>query len=220
MKVAVVIPAYNESAQIIKVIKMIRKKSLPIIVVDDGSIDNTYELVKSEKVDVLLSNERNKGKGKSLKKAFMYLKENYSDIEGIIIMDADAQHLPEELDLFLDGLRKGSFFIVGNRFHNAQNMPLIRRLTNIVMSSIISLYAKQKIPDTQCGFKAFKKDVLDKIEIKTDKYEIDSELILEAALHGYKIDSVPVQSVYKGENSSIQPLRDTVRFLSFILRRR
>ncbi len=220
MNLIVVIPAFNEADNIEKVIRTVKEKGLPLLVVDDGSFDNTYQIVKKQNISYLLRNEKNLGKGASLKKAFQYLKEQEVDYDAVILMDADAQHLPEDMDSFIDALEGGSRFIVGDRFGDLKDMPLIRVITNIVMSFVLSLFAKQSIPDTQCGFKALHREVIKKIKIKTDKYEVDSELILEAAKYGFKIDSLHIESVYRGQRSSINPFRDTLRFLIFIFTRR
>lgn len=217
MKIWVVIPAFNEGKNIVKVLRAVKNKGLPVMVIEDGSSDDTYRQVSQEKVDVLIQNKTNLGKGASLRIAFAYIKEHNLDCEAVIIMDADAQHLPEELDIFINKLDQGSFFVVGNRLDNPKNMPLIRVITNKLMSFIISRIAGQKIPDTQCGFKAMRTQVLEKAPITTSKYEIDSELILGAASLGYKIDSVPVRSVYRKQRSGINPLLDTARFFKFIL---
>ena len=78
--------------------------------------------------------------------------------------------------------------------------------------------ARQKIYDTQCGFRLIKSDVLRKVSLKTSKFEIESELLIEASRLGFKIESVPIKSVYAGEKSQINPFLDTIRFIKFILK--
>jgi len=201
----------------VKVIREIKKRPLSIMVVDDGSMDDTYSRVSEEKVEVLIKNEKNLGKGNALRKAFNYIIDRNLDCDAVIIMDADAQHLPEELDSFMDKLKQGSFFVMGNRLVNPRNMPILRIITNKIMSFIVSKISGQKIPDTQCGFKAIRREVLEKTVLRTSKYEIDSELIIQASSLGYRIESIPVKSVYRKENSYINPVFDTVRFITYIL---
>lgn len=218
MKVWVVIPAFNEADSIENVVRKIKEKNLPVIVVDDGSSDKTYTKAINSGSDIVLKNEENKGKGASLRKAFDYIIKNNLDCQAVIIMDADAQHLPEELDLFVEKLKRDSYFIVGNRLNSPFGMPLIRLFTNKIMSYIISKKIRQYIPDTQCGFKALKREVFEKLNLKTSKYEIDSELIIKSALLGYRIDSIPIRSVYRKQKSKINPFLDTLRFIRFILK--
>ncbi len=220
MNIWVIIPAFNESCSIAGVIRQIKSKNLSLIVVDDGSTDGTSHIIEKEGVDVFLKNKSNQGKGSAVKRAVDYVIENIPDCNAVIIMDADAQHSAEELDLFISMLKQGSSFINGNRMRNPGNMPFLRVLTNMLMSLVISLITKQRIYDSQCGFKAISRKVLEKITIKSAKYEIDSELILETAEAGYKIDSLPVKSIYSREKSNINPFWDTIRFIIFIMSRR
>jgi len=95
-------------------------------------------------------------------------------------------------------------------------MPLRRRITNRFMSSVISFLAGQSLPDTQCGYRLISTRVLRSVPLTTDKYEIESEVLIEAANAGFKIKSIPIKSIYRGQKSQIRPFRDTMRFLSFI----
>ncbi len=217
MKIWVVIPAFNEAENIEKVVREVREKSFPVIVIDDGSSDGTSLKAVKAGAEIVLKNKRNMGKGASLRRAFNYIIKNKLDCEAIIIMDADAQHLPQELGLFIEKLNKGSHFIVGNRLFFPSGMPLVRFFTNKIMSYIISKKVKQNIPDTQCGFKAIKREVFESLNLTTSKYEIDSELVIKSAFLGYKIDSVPIKSIYRRQKSKINPFLDTLRFIRFIL---
>ncbi len=99
-----------------------------------------------------------------------------------------------------------------------KNMPLVRVLTNKVMSWLISQIAKQEIPDTQCGFRLIKKEVLAKLNLKTHKYETESEVLIRGSRLGFKIESVPIKTIYITEKSHINPFIDTLRFIRFILK--
>lgn len=218
MRVWVIIPAYNERFSLAGVLEEVKEKGLSALVVDDGSADNTYEVAK-KKADFVIKNEKNFGKGLSLNKGIAHLLKNV-DFDYIITMDADGQHSPLDLDKFLKQAEAGAPFVVGNRMVDPKGMPLLRIITNTFMSWLISKTAGQKIPDTQCGFRLIKKEVLEKIIITTKKYEIESEIIIKAARLGVPIVSIPVRSVYfKNQQSKIRPLRDTVRFLKFIFRK-
>ena len=215
MQVWVVIPAYNERFSLAGVLEEVKEKGLSVLVVDDGSVDNTYEVAK-KKADFVIRNKKNFGKGMSLNKGIEYLLKNV-DFDYIVTMDADGQHSPLDLDKFLKQAEAEIPFVVGNRMVNPKGMPLLRIMTNTFMSWLISKTAGQKIPDTQCGFRLIKKEVLEKINITTRKYEIESEIIIKAARLGVPIKSIPIRSVYfKNQQSKIRPLRDTVRFLKFI----
>ncbi len=218
MNVWVIIPAYNERFSLAGVLEEVKEKGLSVLVVDDGSVDNTYE-VAEKKADFVIRNDRNFGKGVSLNKGISRLLEN-NDFDYVITMDADGQHSPLDLDKFLKEAEAGVPFAIGNRMVNPKGMPFLRVMTNTLMSWFISKTVGQKIPDTQCGFRLIKKEVLEKIIITTKKYEIESEIIIKAARLGVPIKSIPIRSVYfKNQESNIRPLRDTIRFLKFIFKK-
>lgn len=216
MKICVLIPAYNEAKTIPELINQIKLQGLTPVVIDDGSTDNTTAVALKSGATVL-TNTINEGKGASLIKGFNYAIEN--KFEAVITMDADGQHLPEEIPYFIKASENNqNGIIIGNRMCETRNMPLIRVATNKLMSWVISVIAKQTIPDSQCGFRLIKVKILEKIKFTTRKFETDSELLIKASRMGFKIESIPTKSVYRGEKSKINPFIDTLRFLKFIFK--
>ena len=216
MKICVIIPTYNESKDIGGLIKKIQQLGLDVLVVDDGSSDKTFEIAQTNAVAVL-KNEVNQGKGASLIRGFEYaLQKGY---EAVITMDGDGQHLTEDIPYFMRvAEHSDSAVFVGNRMNQTKDMPLIRILTNKFMSWLISGIIKQRIPDTQCGFRLIKRGVMGKWNLKTDRYEIESEILIQAFRLGYKIESVPIRTVYRREKSQINPFGDTLRFIRYIIK--
>lgn len=216
MKTCVIIPTYNESKAIAGLVRQIHEQNLEVVVVDDGSQDNTSQIARDNGATVL-RNETNQGKGAALIKGFNYVLNK--DFDAIIAMDGDGQHLTTEIPFFI---RLAEFsdtaIVIGNRMQQRKNMPLVRVLTNKFMSWLISYVAGQKIPDTQCGFRLIKTEVLEKLKLSTSKYETESEIIIKASRLGFKIESVPIKTIYEGEKSQINPLVDTLRFFKYILR--
>jgi glycosyltransferase involved in cell wall biosynthesis len=217
MKLAVLIPAHNESSKIHDLIKSVRNQFLDVIVIDDGSTDDTAEIASANRAEVL-RNERNVGKGASLIRGFAYaLSKGY---DAVLTMDGDGQHLPQDIPKFIAASKSQEFgIIIGNRMARVANMPRIRIITNSIMSWLISIITKQNIPDSQCGFRLIKKDVLETIKLRTTNFEIESEMLIEASHAGFAISSVPIQTIYDNELSHIHPWRDTVRFFKYILKR-
>ncbi|MFH1776164.1 MAG: glycosyltransferase family 2 protein [Candidatus Omnitrophota bacterium] len=217
MKICVVIPAYNEENYIKIIVATLKSYGLDVIVVNDGSTDHTAAWANMSGA-LVLSHTKNKGKGKSLKTGFDYCIEH--DYDAVITMDADGQHGCQEVKKFIEKFKeKNSDLIIGNRMHNPKNMPLVRKLTNIFTSNIISRLIKQQIEDSQCGFRLIKTEILKKMSLSTNKYDLESEMIFEIAqLHG-KIESVEISSIYRGQNSRINPWIDTYRFMRLIIRR-
>lgn len=216
MKVCVVIPAYNESRNILSLIQDIKKHQLDVLVIDDGSTDSTFSIAKDAGVQAML-NLRNQGKGASLAKGFKYVLEN--NFDAVITMDADGQHLAQDLPVFIEEANNpGIHIILGNRMQNVEKMPYVRVLTNKFMSWLISAISKQSIPDTQCGFRLIKREVLKSIKLSTSRFDTESELLIKASHNGFKIKSIPIKSVYGREKSQINPFVDTLRFIRLIIR--
>jgi len=214
MKTCVIIPTYNESNKIGELIKQIRAQDLDVLVIDDGSQDNTSQIAKDSGATVL-RNEKNQGKGASLIRGFEYALNK--DYQAVITMDGDGQHLAEDIPYFMRLAKySNSGVLVGNRMHKPKNMPLVRILTNKTMSFIISRIAGQEIPDTQCGFRLIKKEVLEKLKLKTRNYEIESEVLINTSRLGFKIESVAIKTIYRDEKSQINPFVDSLRFIRFI----
>lgn len=216
MRSCVIIPAFNESKEIAALVKAIKAKVPDILVVDDGSTDSTSQIAERAGAAVL-KNSVNAGKGVCIRRGFRYALEN--NFDAVITMDGDGQHLPEDLPVFLRlGLDPQSDIVAGNRMGKTQNMPFIRVITNRFMSWLISILSKQKIPDTQCGYRLIKRRVLERIALTTDNFEIESEILIKASRMGFKIASVPIKTIYRGEKSQINPLLDTLRFIKFIIK--
>ncbi|MCX5697841.1 MAG: glycosyltransferase family 2 protein [Candidatus Omnitrophica bacterium] len=214
MKTCVVIPAYNEAKEIGRIVSGVRSQGIPVIVVDDGSMDATSRIAREEGAQVL-RNETNVGKGSSLSRGFAHaLAQGY---DAVVIMDGDGQHDPLDIPSFLRAQElTGCEIIIGNRMQEAQTMPRLRYLTNRFMSWLISCIIGQKIPDTQCGFRLIKKEVLNRLSLRTRKFEIESEMIINAARIGFRIGSIPIKTLYRDEKSQINPFIDTLRFIRFI----
>ncbi|OQX79859.1 MAG: hypothetical protein B6D56_06250 [Candidatus Omnitrophica bacterium 4484_70.1] len=217
MNIWVVIPAYNEEKNIGELVNRLKRKNLSVLVIDDGSEDNTFGEAKRSGAEVI-RNERNLGKGLSLKKGIRYLLEK-EKFDYIITMDADRQHSPDDTNSFIKEAEEGKFFVVGDRMLKPCNMPKIRVFTNKIMSWLISKIIRQNINDTQCGFRLIKKDVLEKINIETSKFEIESEILIKTRQLGFPIKSIPIRSIYfKESKSKIRPFRDTLRFIKFLIK--
>lgn len=216
MRTCVIIPTYNEAKTIADVIKDVRQQGLEVLVVDDGSKDKTAQLASSGGA-IVLRNEKNLGKGASLIRGADYaLKQGF---EAMVIMDGDGQHLACDLPYFIRlATYSDSAIFIGNRMINPKSMPATRVITNKFMSWLISKITRQDIPDSQCGFRLIKREVFESIKLATKKYETDSEILIKAARQNFKIESVPVKTVYAQEKSQINPLIDTLRFFRFIIR--
>jgi glycosyltransferase involved in cell wall biosynthesis len=214
-----VIPAYNPGDALLPVLEGVRRYIRPdhIVVVDDGSVDGTARRAESAGVS-LVRHGSNRGKGEALKSGFEYLLA-LSEIDAIFTIDADGQHDPEEIPAFIEAYRAGrGEVLVGNRMSERIGMPLIRVLTNIVTSAVVSALARRRIEDSQSGYRLISAEVIRKIDLVTSRYETESEILIKSSRIGAKIASVPIRTIYGSEESTINPFRDTVRFFVLVFR--
>jgi glycosyltransferase involved in cell wall biosynthesis len=136
----------------------------------------------------------------------------------VILLDADGQHLPEEIVRFLAAAQGGAQMLVGTRMNDVREMPFVRRFVNRWMSQQISKVCKQDIPDTQCGFRMLSAAVIPHVLDGAARFDYETEMLIVASLRGFKIGAVPISTVYSDEVSSIHPVRDTLRFLKLMRR--
>lgn len=212
----VLIPAYNEARHIAQVVESARRAGFAVWVLDDGSIDGTADAARSAGAQVFVSG-RNQGKGACQRRGIQELLR--TDFKALIFMDSDGQHDWRDLTPLLEALDPGRVDVaIGNRLDSPKGMPWMRRATNRLMSGIVSLAAGQAVPDSQCGFRALTREAAAAIHIRSNRFEAESEMILEASRRGYRIAAVPIRCHYGDEKSHIRPMRDTVRFLFFLAR--
>lgn len=213
----IVIPSYNEDRTIGNVVLDIVKMGLSVLVIDDGSTDNT-EHIALDNGAMVLGHKRNMGKGFSVREAIRHVLEK-TNFEWMIIMDGDGQHHPEDIPLLMDAAERDNVdMVIGNRMLYTKNMPFLRYWTNRFTSWVISGICRQHIPDTQCGFRLIKTSALKNLKLASKKYDIETEMLIQAAENRMKIKSVAIQTIYGEEVSDIHPVRDTVKFCLLILK--
>ena len=216
----VLIPAFNAEKTISELISQLSSLNQPpenIIVVDDGSQDRTVQICENHNVRVI-RNVENRGKGYVLKIGFKAFLEEASK-EYLVCLDADLQHPVSSIPDFLKVVdEKKSKFIVGVRKDRLQSMPPHRVVSNLLTSRIISWFSDQEIKDSQCGFRLIHRDVLEKIELTENGYQLESEMLLESVRAGFLIDWVSIPTIYSDEKSYIGHFSDTFRFTRLIFR--
>ena len=197
--IAIVIPAYNEGKTIRTVITEIKNADLDskIFVVDDGSIDNTYELALEEGASVL-RHIINRGVGAATITGILAAFQ--TDAVIIVTFDADLQHNPADIEhLIRPIINNEADATIGSRFlvKSSQNeMPFLKIIGNKILSVFTALMAGTKISDSQSGLRAFKRDILEPINIVCDRYAMNSEFIMELSRKGHRIVEVPITAKY------------------------
>jgi len=219
LETAAVIPAYREEKHISDIVRRTRQELDHVLVVDDGSEDKTATRAREAGGEVIVHSQ-NRGKGEAIKTGLRYWLDR--QFVHVIILDADGQHLPEEIHRFLAaaGSAAERSFFLGNRMNNLTGMPFIRRVVNRYMSNRISHICGQKIPDTQCGFRMLDRQLIPELLGGGDRFDYETEMLIIASRKGYAIQSVPITTVYSDEVSSIHPVRDTLRFFKLMRRYR
>ena len=207
---AVVIPCFNEGATVAALVVAARRHVPLALVVDDGSTDDTAVLAGGAGAKVL-RHERNLGKGAALRTGLSQaLKQGF---EWAFTLDGDGQHAPDDLPAFLQCAEQtGASLVVGNRMHNARAIPWLRRLVNRWMSRQLSLRAGRPLPDTQCGFRLIHLHTWAGLPLETDRFEVESEVLMAFLTAGHPVAFVPIQVIGRGRCSHIQPVADSLRW--------
>lgn len=217
-RVAAVIPAYQEEKHIGDVARRTLQQLERVIVVDDGSGDATAENARAAGAEVIV-HPQNRGKGEAIRTGFRRGLE--LGVDYVLVLDADGQHLPEEIGRFIAAAKTtGAKLLVGNRMQDVATMPTLRRFVNRYMSRKISGLCGCNIPDTQCGFRMVHRDLIPALLTGGDRFDYETEMLIVASRRGDKVESVPITTVYADEVSSINPVRDTMRFFQLLRRYR
>jgi glycosyltransferase involved in cell wall biosynthesis len=218
-KILIVIPAFNEEKNIGNLLKKISSVfSLKnVLVVDDGSKDKTPLIAK--RAGTMVSKLKvNQGKGLALRAGFDFAIKNGYD--AVLTMDADGQHDPAAIPRFLEEYKKsGADLIVGTRKHNLSEMPFLRFLANNMSSLVTSILSGVRIHDSQSGFRIIKKNLFEEINLMTNRFQMETEIIIKAARAGFSIKELPIRTIYFEKfKSHINPFIDTARFIRLTLR--
>ena len=217
MRTIILIPALDLADRIDGLLREVRRTApdAGVLVVDDGSTDGTAAIAAAVEGVEVVSHERNRGKGAALKTGFgKALREGY---EALITIDGDGQHPPGLIPEFRRKADEcGADLVVGSRFGDLSRMPLHRRFSNRMTSWAASRAAGKRLPDSQSGYRWIRAEVVRSVPLRTDHYETETELLIGAARRGFRIESVPIPTVYGDEKSHIRLGRDTWRFLRLL----
>jgi glycosyltransferase involved in cell wall biosynthesis len=218
-RLLVVLPGYNVARHLPALVAGLRRHApgVDLCLVDDGSSDGTAEAARGLGLEVRI-HPGNRGKGEALKTGFAYAVAHGYD--AVLTLDADGQHLPEEVPRLIERFRQGADVVIGSRMHANAGMPWLRKRTNEFTSAVVSRLASARIPDSQSGFRLIATSVLRAMTLQSSRYDLESEVLIRAGRLGYSIASVPITTVYQDQHSSIHPLVDTLRFFRLVGRAR
>jgi glycosyltransferase involved in cell wall biosynthesis len=215
---AVVIPALNAEHSLGDVVRGCRSELPDVIVVDDGSIDRTGEIATAQGA-VVLQHPRRRGKGAAMKSGFAWALAH--DFDGVIGVDADGQHLPSEIPKLLRcRAETGADLVVGGRAHLFGQMVPGRRLANRFSTWAIAMLSRTDVTDSQCGFRLYSARLLRSVDLRTDGFEMDSEVIVRAGRAGFRLSMTPIDMGFVDGTSTsyFRPVHDTLRIAWTVLR--
>jgi glycosyltransferase involved in cell wall biosynthesis len=206
------IPAHNEAPRITPVIAKTRSH-LPVLVVDDGSSDNTADIAQAAGARVLRQTP-NQGKGQALKTGFRRALDE--DCAAVLMLDADGQHDPDEIPAFLQAWReRGADLIIGAREYRL--MPLVRRFSNTIGRILFSWAVGRPIRDNQSGYRLVSRRLIQAcLESKLGGFEFEVDMIVIAIQRGWALDWVNIRTIYGSEKSHIHPLKHIQRFSKLV----
>ena len=221
MKIVIGIPAFNEEENIGKIIVKLEKIADEIIVCDDGSSDLTGKISKRMGATII-THPKNLGYGAGIRSIFLKAKEINADI--LITFDADGQHRIEDIQKVIDPiLNNKSDIVIGSRFlgNDTKDIPKYRKIGIKTITSVTNSALDSKITDSQSGFRAYSKKVLDEIVPSEYGMGVSTEILIKASKKKFRIEEVPIVILYEGETSTHNPvshgvsvLLNTMKFIS------
>ena len=208
-RIVALIPAYQEAARIADVVAEAHRW-LPVLVVDDGSTDQTASLAEGAGARVLRQ-VPNAGKGAALRRGFVAALED--GVDAVITLDADGQHDPAEIPAFLAAFEaRRPELVIGRRDPAA--MPLVRRASNVAGGALLAVALGRSVPDNQSGYRLIGRSLMRAMLQSVESgFEFEVEMIARCLALGLPIDSVPIRTIYAGEASHIRPWRHLREFL-------
>jgi len=211
--IACVIPALD-AARTLPDVARVTRATLPtaiLIAIDDGSADETAAAAAGG-CDRVLRFSHNRGKGAALRAGFAEALALCASV--IVTLDADGQHDPREAPTLIAALDDADI-VIGSRTRNGSGMPWRRRITNALASAAVTRIVQQEIQDPQSGFRALRREVIERVSASGDRYEFETELLIRAARAGFRVISVPVSTRY-GPRSHFRSLGDSARVVRAI----
>jgi glycosyltransferase involved in cell wall biosynthesis len=212
-----VVPCLDEASTIHHVVSGLKGRVRSVVVVDDGSTDGTSAVARRSGAEVL-RNERTLGKGAAMAAGWTRALE--LGAEWCLFLDGDGQHDPAEADQFRQPAERGARLVIGNRMTQPGMMPGVRRFTNRWVSRRVSELAGCRVPDALCGYRLVHLPSLQRLQLTSRRYEIESDMTVAFGRSGFPIASVPIHSRYLAERSKISPLWDTLRWFRWYYRAR
>jgi glycosyltransferase involved in cell wall biosynthesis len=204
-----VIPAYRAAPTLGAVVDGTRRHLARVVVVDDGSDDATAEVARAAGAEVLVL-DRNRGKGHALRQGIA--RALVGEPEALVLLDADGQHHPDDLPVFLRAWdERRPDLVIGCRLEDRRDIPPARFWTNYVGSRILSWMTGFELLDSQSGYRLLSAALARRLGLTADGYAVESEMLIKAARRGARLEHVRVRTIYNDAGSHFRPVLDTFR---------
>ena len=213
-KILVGMPAYNEGKYIGSLILKAKQYADEVIIVDDGSTDDTSEIAKLAGATII-RHEVNKGYGAAIQSLLAASQKRAADV--LVLIDADSQHYPEEIPRLIEPIWKGFDLVIGSRKQQRGNIPTYRRIGQRVISYFSAILSRKKLSDSESGFRAFSKKAITVLSLKENGMAISAETIAKAAEKGLKITERPISIRYTKDGSTLNPVVHGIEVLGRII---
>jgi glycosyltransferase involved in cell wall biosynthesis len=213
-RIVVAMPAYNEDKYIGTLVLKARKYADEVIVIDDGSTDGTAEISGLAGAAVI-RHPQNRGKGAAIQSILEALQKKIPDV--LVLLDADSQHDPDEIPRLIKPVLAGYDLVVGSRKFTRQNIPFYRRVGQKVLLSFMRVLTRNKITDSESGFRALSRKAVAELELSQNGFAIESEMLAVAEEKGLKVTEVPISVKYTEDGSTLNPVRHGLGVLTQIM---
>jgi len=214
VKVLAGIAAYNEARYVGSIVLQARQYVDEVIVIDDGSTDNTARVAELAGATVIRHAE-NRGKGAAIQSILAEAKKRNPDV--LVLLDADSQHNPNEIPALIKPVSEGFDLVIGSREAQKDKTPTYRRIGRKVLLHSARLASKANITDSESGFRALSPKAINNLKLKATGFAIESEMITRAADRNLKITEVPISNIYTEDGSTLNPIRHGIDVLSRII---
>jgi len=207
-------PAYNEEKYIGSMVLQARQHADEVIIIDDGSADRTAKTAELAEA-IVIQHAKNEGYGATIKDILAQAKDRNADI--LVILDADSQHNPEEIPHLVKAISEGFDVAIGSREMQSNIIPLYRRIGQRILSKLTFIASRQKLSDTESGFRAYSKKAIAGLELKEKGMAVSSEIVSTATSKGLKVTEVPITVTYTRDGSTMNPIKHGLGVLNRIM---